>query len=123
VRQLTRKHWNNREIPKKRFARNSDMKGRLTALVFSTLCLFLVACSKPADFTGFWKVSCRVWESERARWSLAKAYYSHRMESDIEICDVIVVVDQNAHVIVIRERRPINSQGQKTLSWQNRSLL
>ena len=44
-----------------------------------------------------------VWESDRAGWSLARAYYSHRMGSDIEICDVIVVVDRNAHVIVLKE--------------------
>jgi len=35
------------------------MKSRLTAFALSTLCLFLVsACSRPVDFTGFWKVNC-----------------------------------------------------------------
>src|SRR5207302_6570961 len=35
------------------------MKSRRMTLVFLALCLFLVAaCSRPADFTGFWKVNC-----------------------------------------------------------------
>ena len=35
------------------------MKSRHTAFAFSALWLFLAAgCSKPADFTGFWKVNC-----------------------------------------------------------------
>jgi hypothetical protein len=44
-----------------------------------------------------------VWESDRAGWSLAQAYYSHRIGPDIELCEVVAVVDQNAHVIVLRK--------------------
>jgi len=44
-----------------------------------------------------------VWESDRVGWSLAQAYYSNRIGSDIELCEVIAVVDQNAHVTVLRK--------------------
>jgi len=44
-----------------------------------------------------------VWESARADWSLAQAYYSHRVGSDIELCEVIAVIDQSAHVVVLRK--------------------
>src|SRR5467141_1903917 len=43
-----------------------------------------------------------VWESDRAGWSLARAYYSHRIGSDIELFEVVAVVDQNAPVTVLR---------------------
>jgi hypothetical protein len=44
-----------------------------------------------------------VWESDRAGWSLAQAYYSHRVGSDIELCEVVAVVDRNAHATVLRK--------------------
>jgi len=44
-----------------------------------------------------------VWESDRAGWSLAQAYYSHRVGPDIELCEVTAVVEQNKHVTVRRE--------------------
>lgn len=44
-----------------------------------------------------------VWESARAGWSLTQAYYSHRIGSDIELCEVVAVVDQNAHLTVLRK--------------------
>jgi len=34
---------------------------------------------------------------------LARAYYSHRIGPDIELCEVVAVVDQNAHVTVLRK--------------------
>jgi hypothetical protein len=44
-----------------------------------------------------------IWESGRAGWSLAMAYYSHRVGPDIELCEVVAVVDQNSHVTVLRK--------------------
>lgn len=44
-----------------------------------------------------------VWESNRAAWSLAHAYYSHRVGPDIELCEVVAVIDKDAHVTVVRE--------------------
>jgi len=36
-------------------------------------------------------------------WSLAQVHYSHRFGSDIELCEVVVVIDRNAHVTVLRK--------------------
>ena len=44
-----------------------------------------------------------VWASDRTGWSLVQAYYSHRTGTDIEVCEVVAVVDQNAHVTVLRK--------------------
>jgi hypothetical protein len=44
-----------------------------------------------------------VWQSERAAWLLTQAYYSHRIGPDVELCEVVAVVDQDAHVTVLRE--------------------
>lgn len=44
-----------------------------------------------------------VWETDRAGWSLAQAYYSHRIGPDIELCEVVAVVDHDAHVTVLRK--------------------
>jgi len=45
----------------------------------------------------------KVWVSDRASWSLVQAYYSHRIGSDIELCEIVAVVDKNAHVIVLKK--------------------
>lgn len=44
-----------------------------------------------------------IWESDRVGWSLAQAYYSHPVGSDIELCEVIAVIDRNSRVTVLRE--------------------
>ncbi len=44
-----------------------------------------------------------VWESNRAGWSVAQAYYSHRVGSDIELSEAVAIVDQNARVTVLRK--------------------
>jgi len=44
-----------------------------------------------------------VLQSDRAGWSLAQASYSHRIGLDIELCEVVAVIDQNEHVIVLRK--------------------
>ena len=35
--------------------------------------------------------------------SVAQAYYSHRIGSDIEFCEVVAVIDQNQHLIDLRK--------------------
>jgi len=39
----------------------------------------------------------------RVGWSVAQAYYSHRIGSDIELCEVVAVIDQNQHLIDLRK--------------------
>jgi hypothetical protein len=61
-----------------------------------------------------------VWQSDRAGWFLAQAYYSHRIGPDIELCEVIAVVDQNAHVTVL-EKRPLKKTDvdvPKVIQWE-----
>jgi hypothetical protein len=36
-------------------------------------------------------------------WSLAAAYYSRTAHSTVELCQVIVVIDQSSHVLVLRK--------------------
>jgi hypothetical protein len=55
----------------------------------------------PANAPG--EIYFTVWQSSRARWSLAQAYYSHRTGDNVELCEVVAVVDQNGHVTVLRE--------------------
>jgi hypothetical protein len=45
-----------------------------------------------------------VWKSTLSGWSTAAAYYSHPVgTSDLEICEVIVTIDQNSQVILLRK--------------------
>jgi hypothetical protein len=61
----------------------------------------------------------RVWESERAGWSLAQAYYSHRIGEDIELCEVIAVVEKDTHVTVLRKLplKKTDMDVPKTTDW------
>ena len=42
------------------------------------------------------------WKSTTG-WSLAAAYYSRTAGSDLELCQVIVIIDQSSHVLVLRK--------------------
>jgi hypothetical protein len=44
-----------------------------------------------------------VWQSVRVGWLLTQVPYSHRVGNDIELCEVVAVVDQNANVTVLRK--------------------
>jgi hypothetical protein len=44
-----------------------------------------------------------VWKSVHSSWSVAMAYYSHSVGPDLELCEVIVVVDENSQVTVLRK--------------------
>jgi hypothetical protein len=43
-----------------------------------------------------------IWRSTASGWSLAAAYYSRAAHSTVELCQVIVVIDQGSHVLVLR---------------------
>ena len=43
------------------------------------------------------------WRSTASGWSLAAAYYSRTAHSTVELCQVIVVIDQSSHVLVLRK--------------------
>ncbi len=55
----------------------------------------------PANHPG--ETYFTVWQSARTDWALAHAYYSHRIGSDLELCEVIAVVDEKALVTILRK--------------------
>ena len=75
--------------------------GQVTPELRSILVRELRQLGVPAKAPG--ETYFTIWESDRAGWSLAQAYYSHRIGPDIELCEVVAVVDQNAHVTVLRK--------------------
>ncbi|HYL86707.1 MAG TPA: hypothetical protein VE263_20950 [Candidatus Angelobacter sp.] len=76
-------------------------EGQLTPELRATLVRELRQRGVPNNAPG--DTYFKVWQSDRASWSLAEAYYSNRIGSDIEICEVIVALERNTHVIVLRE--------------------
>jgi hypothetical protein len=75
--------------------------GQVTPELRNTLVYELRQLGLPAKAPG--ETYFTVLQSDRAGWSLAQAYYSHRIGSDIELCEVVAVIDQNGHVIVLRK--------------------
>jgi len=57
----------------------------------------------PAKASG--QIYIDVWKSAHSGWLLAMAYYSRAVGSDLELCQVLVVVDESGHAIVLRELR------------------
>jgi hypothetical protein len=75
--------------------------GQLTPELRNILGHELRQLGLPAKAPG--EIYFTVWQSDRAGWSLGQAYYSQRIGSDIELCEVVAVIDQNEHVIVLRK--------------------
>ncbi|HXR32367.1 MAG TPA: hypothetical protein VN830_01570 [Verrucomicrobiae bacterium] len=44
-----------------------------------------------------------VWDSVPAQWSIVEAFYRHEVGSDIELCQVIMIVDQGSKLLVLRK--------------------
>jgi hypothetical protein len=82
-------------------AADCKQHGQVTPEVRTVLVRELRQLGVPAKAPG--DTYFTVWQSDRAGWSLAHAYYSHRIGPDIELCEVVAVVDQNAHVTVLRK--------------------
>src|SRR5262249_35397252 len=55
----------------------------------------------PANANG--QTYFTTWKSTASGWSLAAAYYSRAAGSAVELCQVIVVIDQGSHVLVLRK--------------------
>ena len=78
-----------------------EQVGRPSASVRNILVDEMQRLGLPADASGqthFW-----VWKSTRSDWSLAEADYSHPAGDDVELCQVIVIIDENSHVTVLRK--------------------
>jgi hypothetical protein len=54
--------------------------------------------AKASGKTHFW-----VWKSTRSDWTMAAADYSRTVGEDLELCQVVVIIDQSSHVVVLRE--------------------
>jgi hypothetical protein len=55
----------------------------------------------PAEAKG--RTYFTVWQPTGLDWSLVEAYYDHIEGSDVTICQVIAILDQNYHVSVLRK--------------------
>ena len=55
----------------------------------------------PAKAKG--QIYFTVWQAVGPGWSLAEAYYDHLAGSDVALCQVILIVDQNSHTFVLRK--------------------
>jgi hypothetical protein len=75
--------------------------GQVTPELYRILVRELRQLGLPAKASG--ETYFTVWQSESVGWSLARASYSHRVEDSIELCEVVVVVDQNASITVLRK--------------------
>lgn len=55
----------------------------------------------PANANG--QTFFKVWKSGHSGWSIAEGYYSRSAGSDVELCEVIIVVDDSSRRIVLRK--------------------
>lgn len=75
--------------------------GQPSSEVRDTLVSQLRRLGLPANAKG--ETYFTVWESPQSGWSVAEAYYSHSVGSDIELCQVIVLIDKSSHALVLRK--------------------
>jgi hypothetical protein len=70
--------------------------------------------TKASGQTHFW-----VWKSTRTGWSIAAAGYSRLAGADLELCEVIVIIDQSSHSTVLREVRfqKTDADAPKATEW------
>lgn len=54
----------------------------------------------PAKANG--QIYFTIWESPSSGWSIAEAYYSRAVGSDLELCQVIVAIDKSSKLLVLR---------------------
>jgi hypothetical protein len=88
--------WN-----KSKQAPQCEQQGQPSAVVRGILIRELQRLGLPANEKG--QTFITVWKSTLSGWSLAEADYSRSVGPDIELCQVIVIIDQSLHVIVLRK--------------------
>jgi hypothetical protein len=76
-------------------------KGQPTSTARSILMRELQRLGLPANANGI--TTFKVWESTRGGLLIATADYHRVVGSDIELCEVIVAIDGDSHVLVLRE--------------------
>jgi hypothetical protein len=84
-------------------ARNCEQHGQPSSEVRNTLIGELRKLGLPAKANG--QIYFTFWESTTSGWSLAAADYYHSAGDDLTLCQVILIIDQNSHVHVLRKVR------------------
>ncbi len=82
-------------------AAQCEQHGQPSPVVRNILIGELQRLGLPAKANG--QTYFTVWKSAHSGWSIAVAYYSRSVGPDLELCEVIVVVDESSHVIVLRK--------------------
>ncbi len=82
-------------------AAHCEQYGQLSPAVRETLIDELHHLGLPAEAEGH--VYYTVWRLANANWSLAVAYYSHAIGDELELCEVITLIDDKSHAIVLRK--------------------
>lgn len=82
-------------------AMDCKQQGEPSALIRSVLTRELRRLGLPAKAKG--QTYFIVWKSTASGWSLVAANYVRTASSNIELCQVIVVIDQSSRVLVLRK--------------------
>ncbi len=71
----------------------------------------------PAAANG--KTYFTAWDSVPSHWSIFEAFYRHEVGSDIELCQVIVIIDESSRLLVLHKLPFIKADIDKneTTSW------
>ena len=81
-------------------AMECEQKGQPSPSTRAILIRELQRLGLPANTKG--QTFFTVWNSISSGRSLAEAYYSRSVGTDIELCQVIVIIDHSSHVVVLR---------------------
>ena len=84
-----------------RRAMDCKQHGEPSSYIRSVLTRELRRLGLPAKANG--QTYFTAWKSTASGWSLAAAYYVRTADSNVELCQVIVVIDQSSHVLMLRK--------------------
>src|SRR5262249_16589472 len=82
-------------------AMDCKQHGEPSSYIRSVLTRELRRLGLPAKANG--QTYFTAWKSTASGWSLAAAYYVRTADSNVELCQVIVVIDQSSHVLMLRK--------------------
>ena len=82
-------------------AMDCNQYGEPSSYIRSVLTRELRRLGLPAKANG--QTYFTAWKSTASGWSLAAAYYVRTADSNVELCQVIVVIDQSSHVLMLRK--------------------
>jgi len=78
-----------------------EQHGELPPAVRAILVRELHRAGLPANANG--QTYFTLWRSTQSHWSLAVAYYSRQVRSELDLCEVITVIDDSSHAVVVRK--------------------